>query len=301
MDWRIRDRIQEACGLIGLALLALTLFQSPAWSDEFPTSKETPSSPAQLIKAPAPVTPSAEDAVQPDAAIAPDPAETLEQKVARLQKLQDEILGLGGSISHATQIRITVRMIEIDVRRLQESGLANPFLPETDDEGAKREPMAANRRLSFASDAELMKSLEPTVASRCTFIPVDSVVNTSIGSSTSVTFYPERLLDHQEPGNDAVNQPVPIERRNAITIGVWPKRMMEDRILLRIMGRVAEQDLNNAVTINGRVAPGISARGFRSMISLKPGAPFTVSIAQTNERETYWIVTPEILAAEKDK
>ena len=192
-----------------------------------------------------------------------------------------------------TQVRISIRVIEINGSKLEELKLPNPLL--VDDDKAKGKPHPA-RFISDINNNELQKKIQPLVAKGCIHDLANSVVTTTIGRSATVTCLREpapKNDDWQNVGDIAAVLP---PRTPGFGIKVYPRKIDEGRIRLEITGRVTIDDHENGIRRNGRFVPGVSSSGFKTTIEIESGKVFIMEGLKTTAREIYWLVSVEALS-----
>lgn len=207
----------------------------------------------------------------PDAKSASSPAASrrlLVRKQKELEALQNEVLKLGGTIDHPTRVRVSVWAIELDRTRLKELKLPNPFhvaqtslVPSAEARFPSTEANAIGT--SHVSEEQLLQAVEPLVAKGIVRIKASPSVVISLGQSTSIECFREptqRVRDDQKsPG---------------VSITVLPRQASEGRILLELQLRIVQDDVDNSITHNGTIIPGVSSRRIQTRGELKLDEPF---------------------------
>lgn len=210
---------------------------------------------------------------------------TLKQKISDLQKLQNEILELGGTINHPNRVRISLRVVEIDVLKLKQLGLAHPL--QADERGQVQQNQndlqkVADWSINYATDEELLKAFEPAVAKGCVAFLANPIVTTSIGQEAVMTCYrefPRSPLVSVRGSDFASVEEKPSElpeKSPGFSIEVLPRMIRDGEIHLTFRGRVNSEDIASSVKAKGRMNPGMSSTAMQTSIGVKPGKPYII-------------------------
>lgn len=193
----------------------------------------------------------------------------LQEKTAELHRLQGEILKLGGEISSARKVRMTVRVVEVDADKLKDLKLVDPL-----DFMTKKAVNPLHTIVAFESDKELLQTLEPLVARECAEIVYSPTVITSLGETTVVNSFREfPEIDEAIAANKQLDLLNGSGRVPGMGIQLRATEDPDgDALRVSVNFRITEEDPANAVTLNGRTQNGTRSRRLQSTINVKSGA-----------------------------
>lgn len=86
-------------------------------------------------------------------------------------------------------------------------------------------------------------------------------------------------------------------RQVGFEVNVTPDEQPDGQIQVRLMASYSERDMNNAVTINGTVVPGISRRKMQSTVTMSVGEPALTVVYNQPEKQKQFLVRYELMEA----
>lgn len=221
-----------------------------------------------------------------------DQLKLLERKRAVLAKLQEEVAELAEATGQFTQVRVSIRAIELQRSKLRQLGLRNPLesdeLVQRDQTGAPLPSLPAGLPWSgvnkFTNEKQMLLAFKPLIEKECAEYLTTTTLVTALGQPTTLTTFGEPLLVPMPDGQGGfVEKPID---PTGVRINVLPRLLPNNQIHIDARCEIRAVDSSQQIKVQGRALPGVNARRIETPISMRSGETVVIQGLISKRRPT---------------